>query len=138
MTGKNFKPGTTATFTLHSEPVVLGTAVVAANGTVSLAAKLPASVPAGVHTLVISGTGANGEAIEASIKVTVAAAPGSTTAATKPATNAPASTTAGDNGAGDLANTGAGTTPFLLGGLVLLLAGALAVFSRRRRNSTHA
>ena len=137
MTGSNFKPGSKATFTLHSEPVVLGTAVVAANGTVSLTAKLPANIPAGVHTLVISGTGTVGGAVEASIKVTVAAA-GSTTAATKPATKAPATTAAGDKGAGDLANTGAGTTPFLLGGLVLLVAGALAVFSRRRRNSSHA
>ncbi|MDJ0314533.1 family 20 glycosylhydrolase [Arthrobacter sp. H35-D1] len=38
----------------------------------------------------------------------------------------------------DLANTGAATTPFLLGGLFLLLAGAVTVVSRRKRNSTHA
>ncbi|POH59237.1 GDSL-type esterase/lipase family protein [Arthrobacter glacialis] len=139
MTGSNFKPGTTATFTLHSDPVVLGTAVVAPNGVVTLTAKLPTAVPAGVHTLIITGTDANGETAETSAELTVAAAvgtasaTGASTASTTMAGNQSVSHQAGNN----LATTGAGTTPFLLGGLAVLLAGALSVVSRRR-NSSHA
>ncbi|MHA7270843.1 GDSL-type esterase/lipase family protein [Arthrobacter sp. HLT1-20] len=138
MTGSNFKPGTTATFTLHSDPVVLGTAVVSANGVVSLTAKLPTSIPAGVHTLIITGTGANGESAETSAKLTVSAASGTASASgTSTASDTPAGNQDANNQAGkNLANTGAGTTPFLLGGLALLLAGALSIVSRRR-NASH-
>lgn len=125
MGGHNFKPGTTATFTLHSDPVVLGQAVVKADGTVTLTAKLPSNVPAGQHTVVISGTGTNGQAAEVSlaleIKATAGTIPASTGAATPAATND-----------GDLASTGASTAPLLVGGLALLLAGAVVVAGRRR------
>lgn len=135
MKGTNFKPGTTATFTLHSDPVVLGTAVVTADGTVSLTTKVPATVLAGVHHVIISGTGTNGEAAEARIELTVAAAGSTTTASSEP-TAKPSATS--NNAEGDLATTGAGSTPFLLGGLMLLLAGAVVIISRRKRNSSHA
>lgn len=74
LTGKNFKPGSTATFTLHSDPVVLGSAVVAANGTVTLTARVPAGVPAGAHTVVISGTGIDGADVKVSIALILTAA----------------------------------------------------------------
>lgn len=135
MKGTNFKPGTTATFTLYSDPVVLGTAVVAADGTVSLTTKLPATVLTGVHHVIISGTGVNGEAGEASIELAVAAA-GSTKAASGEPTAKSSATS--NNAEGDLATTGAGSTPFLLGGLMLLLAGVVVIISRRKRNSSHA
>lgn len=51
---------------------------------------------------------------------------------TKPSqTQAPVSNT------DDLATTGSGTAPLLLGGLVLLLAGALALVTRRKKSSSH-
>ncbi|MFQ4147866.1 discoidin domain-containing protein [Arthrobacter sp. LAPM80] len=126
ITGKNFKPGTTATFTLHSDPVVLGTAVVGADGTVSLTAKLPANVPAGAHTVVIAGMGADGKAVEVSIAVKVAPTGAATGSTTGPA-SAASSTAAGTTGDA-LANTGFGLLPVgLMGGLLLLLGGTLAL-----------
>ena len=128
VTGKNFKPGTTATFTLHSDPVVLGSAVVAADGTVSLTAKVPAGVPAGAHTVVIAGTGVNGSAVEVSVAVTITAA-----GAHAPAT---AATTAA--AAGGLASTGFGLLPVgLLGGLLLVLGGLLAIRKVSTRGARH-
>ncbi|MDO5754387.1 LPXTG cell wall anchor domain-containing protein [Arthrobacter sp.] len=133
ITGENFKPGTTATFTLHSDPVVLGRATVAADGTVSLTATVPANVPAGQHSVVISGTDVSGEAVEVSIQLTVTA-PVSSPAATTPETSAStsASTTASANtpAAGDLANTGFNMVPLGLAGAVLVLLGGLVVVRR--------
>lgn len=146
ITGQNFKPGTTATFTLHSDPVVLGTAVVDEDGSVSLTAKVPAGIAAGSHTVIITGTAANGEDASVSIAVEIAAA-GSTDGATNPATTTgagatDAATTAAaatassagstSGGSGGLANTGFGTTPLLLIGGLLLLVGLLVM----RRVST--
>ncbi|POH59886.1 alpha-L-fucosidase [Arthrobacter glacialis] len=134
MTGKNFKPGSTATFTLHSDPVVLGTAGVAANGTATLTATVPVSVPAGVHTIVISGTAGDGRAAEVSITVNVAAAGGPSTSATSPSTAAAtAATTPAAADKGDLATTGSTATSGLLLAMVLLLAGSASVLMIRRR-----
>lgn len=136
ITGENFKPGTTATFTLHSEPVLLGRATVAADGTVSLTATVPADVPAGQHSVVISGTGVSGEAVEISIQLTVKA-PVSSSATTTPVSSASTSastTAAGDlantPAAGDLANTGFNMVPLGLAGAVLVLLGGLVVVRR--------
>ena len=126
ITGKNFKPGTKATFTLHSKPVLLGTAVVAKDGSVSLAVKLPANVPAGKHTVVIAGTGADGKPAEVSIALTVT---GGT--ASQPATAGAATTAAS---ADDLASTGAnGVLPILAIALLALFGGAATILVRRRR-----
>lgn len=133
MTGKNFKPGSTATFTLHSDPVVLGTAVVGVDGTVSLTAKVPANVPAGAHTVVITGLGTDGETVEVSLAVKVggsnATAGGQATSSAAASTTAPAT--------GGLAHTGAAGV--LLGGLAMaLLLGGLVLFgASRRRASRH-
>ena len=127
ITGSNFKPGSTATFTLHSDPIVLGTAIANSEGIVSLKVTLPSTVTPGVHTVIITGLGSNGEAAEASVKLTVVAAASSTS-----------STQAGNSNNDDLASTGAGTTPFLLGGLLLVVAGAFTLISRRKRKSSHA
>ncbi|WP_269939955.1 DUF7507 domain-containing protein [Arthrobacter sp. HY1533] len=129
ITGKNFKPGTTATFTLHSDPVVLGSAVVGADGSVSLTVKVPAGVPAGAHTVVISGTGTDGAPIEASIAVKIAAA-GSSAPATPAGSSAATTASAGN---GDLANTGFGAMPLGIAGGLLVLFGAL--FAVRRSSA---
>ncbi|POH72996.1 hypothetical protein CVS27_12570 [Arthrobacter glacialis] len=130
VTGKNFKPGTTATFTLHSNPVVLGTAVVAADGTVSLTATVPANALAGAHTVVITGTGINGEAAKVSIAVTVAGGTATGEATTAAATTAAAA-------ADDLASTGASGS--VVGGLAvaLVLGGLVLFWTTRRRAANH-
>lgn len=136
VTGKNFKPGTTATFTLHSNPVVLGAAVVAADGTVTLTAKVPANVPAGAHTVVITGTGANGEAVDVSIEVLVAGSNASGPATRTAAASTTATATAKAAAADDLASTGANGT--LLGGLaVALVFGGLVLFGTTRRRAAN-
>ncbi len=101
ITGKNFKPGTKATFTLYSEPVLLSTAMVAAVGTATLTVELPANLPAGrnavviasTRAVVIAGTRAEGRPVEFSIALAVTGAGGSqpatTGAATMAATAAP-------------------------------------------------
>ena len=148
ITGENFKPGTTVTFTLDSDPVVLGSAIVAANGTVSLTARVPADVRAGEHTVVISGTGVDGEAVEVSIPLTVVAAGSSPSAGTTPSASATAgasqpatSPPAGIDGAGsgdDLANTGASMLPFgLAGGMLVLLGGLILMRRSSVRSARH-
>ncbi|WP_165788095.1 sialidase family protein [Arthrobacter glacialis] len=135
--GKKFKPGSTATFTLHSDPVVLGTAVVRADGTVSLTAKLPANVPAGAHTVVIAGTGTDGQAVEVSLAVTVAAVDGAATSSASAASTTAAPTTVAAAADG-LANTGFGLLPLgMVGGLLLLLGGVLAVRKISIRGARH-
>ncbi|WP_160318925.1 family 20 glycosylhydrolase [Arthrobacter sp. ERGS1:01] len=75
---------------------------------------------------------------------------GTSPAATKSATGTPPATSSAAAPAGtpsatsapstdhELASTGANTTPFLLGGLVLVLVGVVSFTSRRKRKSTHA
>lgn len=149
ISGEGFKPGTTATFTLHSEPVVLGTAVVAADGTVELTATVPADTTAGAHSIIITGTSASGEDAEVSLSLAVTAAedpsasasPSATATATGsttgPATKAPATTApatkATDTDGDDLAHTGTNAFMGLLMAAALLLAGGLSVMTVRRR-----
>ncbi|MDO5753702.1 IPT/TIG domain-containing protein, partial [Arthrobacter sp.] len=136
ITGENFKAGSSATFTLHSEPVQLGTATADANGVVSLSVVLPSDTPAGQHRVLIDGVGLDGEAHQVSAPLTVTAS-----AANVPATDQGAagnSAAANDDSANDdLANTGANNT--WLGGLavLLVLAGATAFAATRRRSATH-
>lgn len=142
--GDNFKPGSTATFTLNSDPFELGASTVESDGTVKLTATVPADVPAGSYTVVIAGTDTSGESVEVSLALTVtaagnssstppssasASASSSTTVAETPATDTPPPNKTDD----DLANTGASATPGLLLALVLLLAGGAAVMMVRRR-----
>ncbi|MGN5732969.1 alpha-L-fucosidase [Arthrobacter psychrochitiniphilus] len=145
ITGENFKPGTTATFTLYSDPVELGTATVLRNGTVNLTTMVPANVPAGEHTVVIAGTDTFGDSAEVSLALVVTAADDSTSATptttsaststsatsapSTPAANGSPSSPAND----DLAHTGASLMPGLLLALVLLLAGGISVLMVRRR-----
>ena len=141
ITGENFKAGSSATFTLHSEPVQLGTATADANGVVGLSVVLPSAIPAGQHRIIIDGVGLGGEAQQVSAPLTVTAS-AANTPATDQATAAgdPTDpTTAAESAAArnDLANTGANNT--WLGGLavLLLLAGATAFAATRRKSATH-
>ncbi|MEO6529922.1 MAG: hypothetical protein ABIN10_00250, partial [Specibacter sp.] len=132
LTGKNFKPGSTATFTLHSDPVVLGSAVVAANGTVSLTVKVPSGFPAGAHTVVISGTGIDGGDVEVSIALILTAA-GDPSEATTASTAATTATGTAATDKDKLAITGSTSPSALLLAMALLLTGSASVLMIRRR-----
>lgn len=118
ITGMGFKPGSSASFTLHSTPVNLGTATVDAQGVATLGVTLPAGVAPGQHSVVIDGVGVDGKARQLSAALTI------TAAATAPA-------------ADDLATTGAKSTLMIGGAALALIVGLLAMAATRRRSSMH-
>lgn len=98
-TADGFAPDSEVTVELHSDPVDLGTVTADAAGHVAATVTIPADVPAGDHTLVLSGTGADGEPLELRTPINVtapepstddSATPGDTTGATTGATARPA------------------------------------------------
>lgn len=57
ISGTGFMPGATIAFELHSDPIKLGTLTADADGALKGTLRIPASAPAGAHTLVaLSGT----------------------------------------------------------------------------------
>lgn len=107
------------TVELHSDPVVLGTAVSGLDGTISKSFTIPASTPAGEHTIVLLREGV--QVAELSLAVTAATAPN------------PAPVIAATGADADL------TAMALLTALTFLAAGAMLVISRRvtaRRTAT--
>jgi hypothetical protein len=103
---KGFKPNESVTLVLHSTPVTLGTFPADANGVVTATFTLPADMALGTHTLAFDGT--LGSHYESPVTLTA------------------------DGKA--LAYTGASVTLPLVGGSVLVAAGAGAlVIGRRRR-----
>jgi hypothetical protein len=114
------------TVVIQSDPITLGTLTPDSTGTVTGQFTIPASVPAGSHTLVLSGTGADGTARTISLPFTVAAATGNGS------TGGTTSTRSASGGSG-LALTGFRLT-LLWFGLVLCGAGGLLILSARRRS----
>lgn len=119
ITGTGFKPGSKVSFTLHSTPVLLGTATADAKGVATLAVTLPADVAAGAHSIVVDGVGVDGKPRQLSIALTI------TAAATTPAAE------------DDLANTGANNTALGGAAVLLLLAGTAVFVLNRRRKASH-
>lgn len=123
VTGKNFAPGETVAFELHSDPIALGSLVADSDGRLSGSLRIPATAPAGSHTLVAVGAQS---AIEASVALQVTAATGAGTgsgSATTPPVRGAAAT--------GLASTGAELPGgILIAGLFLALCGG--VLLRRR------
>lgn len=126
---------------LHSDPVQLGTAATDGAGAFSLAAKIPSSVPAGAHTLVVVIDGVT----VASAPVTVAAASGSGTgggstggsgggAGSAPAGSSAAATDASQQAG--LASTGAGFVDVLGWAAFALVAAGAAAFGIARLRRT--
>ncbi|MCZ2829425.1 hypothetical protein O2W14_11325 [Modestobacter sp. VKM Ac-2986] len=107
---KGFKAGEKVTVVLHSDPVVLGAFTADANGVVTVEFTVPAGTPLGNHT--IAYTGDQGTYFEEALQLTA------------------------DGKA--LAYTGASIAMPLIGGSVLLAAGAGAMVVGRRRRSTGA
>ena len=149
LVARDFLPGETVAFYLHSDPVFLGTAVADENGVATLVVALPAGVPAGAHHVQATG-GTSGRWAEIPVTVTEGApavetpvetgpivtvpiaapvAPAAPAAVT-PAAAAPAAPVAVT--ATPLAATGAelGSTALLVS--VLLGSGALLLAGRRR------
>ncbi len=115
-----FVAGETVTGAIHSDPVALvETAVANADGSVTYSFTVPAGLPAGTHTLVLTG------AAGATFEVTGLTVAGTSNAPFLADTNWLATT--GPAGT-------AGMTAMVLGGLTLMAAGA-GVYLRRRKGS---
>lgn len=125
VSGTGFTPGAVITFELHSDPITLGTLTADADGVLQGALRIPATAPAGAHTLVaLSGT-----TVLASTPLTVTAAAG-TGGQTGGGVASPGGGAATPGG--QLATTGADAPVALLAlGVILAMMGGLLV--RRRR-----
>jgi hypothetical protein len=80
VSGAGFTPGEKLAFELHSDPIALGSLTADAGGVLTGTLRIPASAPAGRHTLVAL----SGSTVVASVALTVTAAP-STGGAADPA-----------------------------------------------------
>ncbi|MCP2638452.1 phosphatase PAP2 family protein [Microbacterium sp. HD4P20] len=106
VSGAGFTPGETVDVVLHSAPVTVGTAVVAASGEFSVVVTIPADTTAGTHSIVVTG---RQSAVSATAALTVSAA-----------------------ASGALAVTGASVSPLAgLAALGLLTVGAGLLVGRR-------
>ncbi|QNO37606.1 cadherin-like beta sandwich domain-containing protein [Protaetiibacter sp. SSC-01] len=127
VTAQNLLPGSTATVTMHSTPIVLATALVAGDRTVTISSRLPASIEPGAHRLVFEGTSEDGSAVQVTAWFTVLR---NGTIGAVSLTGPVAYTEAA------LAATGAeGTGDAMLAALLLLLGGALLVRASTRRRA---
>lgn len=124
VTGSGFAADAELRFELRSDPVDLGTVTADADGAFSRALTIPASTPAGAHTLAVIR--ADGTEVTAALTVTAATGGGNTT----PGENT------GGGADGDLATTGADSTPYVIAAVVLLALGLGLFALRRRRQST--
>ncbi len=86
-----FAADSEVTATLHRDPVPLGTFHADGAGTVAGTVTIPADVPAGAHTLVLTGEAADGAALVLRAALTVVATDPGTPTTTTPGTNRPVS-----------------------------------------------
>jgi hypothetical protein len=66
-----FQPGSTATITLESDPVLLATTTAGSDGVVNETVTIPADTPAGQHEIVVSGVGRDGEPKQVRFPITI-------------------------------------------------------------------
>jgi hypothetical protein len=137
--GSGFAPNSTVRAIAYSTPTELKTFVTDENGEFEVTVEIPAELPAGQHSLVVTGVGADGEVRNLRVDVTVFAA-GATpviTGAELTGSETVAGTAAG-TAAPDgerLAFTGASVVGPAVGGLAALLVGAGLLVSSRRRST---
>jgi hypothetical protein len=74
VSGHGFDPDSTATVTMHSTPVKLGTVIVDSDGNFERDFRLPSDVPGGIHHIEISGTDPSGQKISEDFYFQVSAA----------------------------------------------------------------
>ncbi|WP_448630748.1 fibronectin type III domain-containing protein [Cellulomonas soli] len=136
MSGSGATPGATIVLELHSDPIVLGTTVVAADGTYRLTVTLPAGVT-GSHTLVatMAGVAPVGTAVGvvSATAPAAAAATGTNATAASAAAARPAARSTVRSAA--LAATGTDPEPLAAAAWVLILAGAGALALARARRA---
>lgn len=114
--GANWLPGSMVHFTLHSKPVGLGTAKVAADGTFAATVQIPSGTSPGHHTIVVSGRSSTNKPTTKKVGITISSS----------------SSTAGGGG---LAFTGANITLGVLIVVALAVLGLGALVLGRRRGS---
>lgn len=125
VTSEGWQPGSEVTFTFFSDPVVLGTALVNANGAFTSQVTIPADATPGPHTLRTSGTSAAGVPANVDLAITVIAVADATT---------PPPSGAGVTPAPGLPRTGGEALTMLLSAAGLLAVGGAAVAVARRRS----
>jgi len=131
LTGQTFQAGSTVTLTLHSEPVVLGSATADAAGKMALQATIPSDTPLGSHTITADGTAPDGSPLSLSVSLTVVPAQGGGNAQGNQGGNQ------GGN-SGNLPRTGSEWTLFLAKlGIGLAAAGGVfvAIAAKRRKSA---
>ncbi len=125
VSGSGFAEGAELALELRSDPVSLGTVTAAADGTFARTVTIPAGTPAGAHPRRDPPRRLGGDGL---LTVTAAAGGGAIV---------PGESDSGGATDGDLATTGADSTPFVIGAVVLLAAGlGLFALRRRRRDAT--
>lgn len=131
VTTNNLLPGSDATFTLYSDPVVLGTVTVDAEGTATLTFDLPAGTTLGRHRIETTGTNELGEPDREGFFIDVTSC--------APTGGVGSDGTDGSTGAGtdSLARTGTDvSTPIRAAVLVIAAGAALLLVSRKRQTRT--
>jgi hypothetical protein len=123
VTASELLPGSDATFTLNSDPVVLGTVTANADGEATIVFDLPAGTTLGTHTIVTTGINSFGDADSDTIELNVtscAPAPG------------PGGTGTGGTG---LARTGTDVSTPVRGAVLVFAAGAALLLVSRKRQA---
>ena len=118
---KTFTPGTEVSVTLNSDPVLLGSPTANEGGVAGLSATIPSTVPLGSHTIVATGTGADGAPLTLTASITVVA---------------DGAGSGSGSGSGSLPRTGDDSSlPLARIGLALAAAGGVitAVAAKRRK-----
>lgn len=110
VTGTGFMPGESVAITLHSTPIVLGSAVADAGGRVVATVTIPADIEVGDHRIELTGQ-SSGVTVSVPVEVLASSVADTTT----------------------LPATGRHTGAEALGGLALVAVGALLVRASRRR-----
>ncbi|GAA1830069.1 Ig domain-containing protein [Agromyces salentinus] len=152
VTGSGLAPDEAFDVTLFSDPIVVSSGVVAADGTIDVAASLPEVVPFGAHELRVTAVGADGEPFTSSVWFSVGeggeiveistdgpvAEPTRTPVEpvdpdpTAPDPAAPDPAPAAVTAPSGIAATGVESSPWAVAAGLLLVLGAGLAFARRR------
>jgi LPXTG-motif cell wall-anchored protein len=123
VSASGYPVGAVVTFTLHSQPYVLGHAVAVANGngtgTATLSFHLPANITTGMHTITATGTPAGQCDPSVSTNLMVSANT--------------ATTAAPSTGGGTLPRTGTNSALLFQVALILIALGGLVTLAARKR-----
>jgi hypothetical protein len=124
-----YRPGETLQVIMHSSPIVLTTLIADSSGNASGTVTIPLDATIGAHTISVVGE-FSGVSLEAPIDVVAAAE----TSASAPLTG---STPVVQTISSNLASTGVNAAAMTVWGVVLLVAGGIAITLTRRRGGRH-